>query len=147
MKHTYLYPLPASARFLWRMARADVSDLFGYPADHHKAGWVASVRLLDEFGRARDVVHRLIGNAPHVCIGEGYVIPGSLTEGGGKHHAVQPSTIRLTHLFWDAPELSLPLVKEVMSEFRAPVPGRDPRLEAGEFLRAHMGQHVIPVWM
>lgn len=147
MKHTYLYPLPAPARFLWRLARADAPDLFGYPDDNHAAGWLTSVRLDGEFARAHSAIMRLIKDAPRVCIGEGYVIPGSLTEDDGKHHAVQPSTVRLTHLFWDAPELTLPLVKEVMSEFRAPVPGRDPHTDAGDFLRAHMGQHVIPVWM
>lgn len=147
MQHTYLYPLPASARFLWMLGRAGADDLFGYPDGEHGAGIFTSLRLDEEFARARATVMRLIDSAPRVCIGEGYAIPNSRTEDGGKHHAVKPSTVYLTHLFWDAPVLDSELCKRVLSEFRAPEPGRDSFENVGDFLAAHMGQLIIPVRM
>lgn len=150
MKHTYLYPLPASARFLWRVGRADVADLFGYPEesdyDEKNDEWLIHVRMDEEIDRARKAVMSMIEDAPRVCIGKGYVIPGSLTEDGGRHHAVRTSTESLTETFWDAPVVTARLAHEVTRTLLQE-PGRDPVPEIHQFLTDHVGQHVIPVWM
>jgi hypothetical protein len=151
VNHTYLYPLPASARFLWRLARTNVSDLFGHPADDHMAGWLTAVRLDETFGRARRTVMRLIKDAPRVCIGEGYVIPGSLTEDGGKHHAVHENTAILTRRLWDGEVVTDRLYGFLMDyvQHRPDIPGRDSVAEISAFLRVrqHEGEMIIPVRM
>lgn len=146
MKHTYLCPLPPTARFLWRLGRADVADLFGYPDDSHQAGWITSVRLADEIDYARRTLRRITEDSPRVCIGQGYAIPGSLTENSGRHHAVRRSTADLTATFWDAPLVTARLAHEV-SRTLLQEPGRDPVEEIHRFLTDHIGQPVIPVWM
>jgi len=146
VKHTYLYPLPAPARFLWRVGRADAVDLFGESDPFHQGGILRELRLSDEFDHARRVVFRLIKNSPRVCIGQGYVIPGSLRDDGGKHHAVQPSTESLTETFWDAPLVTARLAHEVTRALYAEL-DRDPVPDIRSFLNDHVGQHVIPVWM
>lgn len=148
MRHTYLYPLPESARFLWMLARQDPADLFGHPDDTHRAGWQTAIRLAEELGHARDTIMRLIADAPRVCVGEGYVIPGSHTEDGGRHHALTPGVERLTHFFWDAPKASKALTfRAVRIARKAPAPGSGSPNEIGDFLTAHRGQMIIPVWM
>lgn len=148
MKHTYLYPLPAKARFLWMLGRTDTADLFGFPERGHEAGLVTSIKLDEVFARARSAVHRIILDAPGVCIGEGYCTPGTLMEDGGRHHALTPSVERLTEVFWDAPSLTKDLLDRTLVEvWNSTAPGRDEDRDINRFLVDHYGQHIIPVWM
>lgn len=149
MKHTYLYPLPASARFLWMLARTDPADLFGDPDPHHQAGTFTYLRLSEEFHHARMVVMRLIENTPRVCLGRGFSIPGSQVTDAGYADPLHWTTERATELFWDAPKLGNDLYLRTvrLADKKHEVPGRDPAAMIGQFLAAHHKQHIIPVWM
>lgn len=153
MNHTYLYPLPASARFLWMLGRADTMDLFGFPDDTHKAGVLTTLRLDDELAQARNTVLRLINDAPRVCIGRGYTIPGSVVCRGDD--VIHWSTKRLTQWFWDAPVLTPDLAARTIRDLdkcldrsgNTLVAGRDPHDNIVKFLHSHADQPIIPVWM
>lgn len=149
MQHTYLYPLPERARFLWRVGRAEVTDLFGDFDPSHQGGLFMHLRLSDELAHARAVIHRLIENSPRVCLGRGYTIPFSEVEDAGYHAVLHPSTRCLTLMLWHAPKLEAEVPSLIRTElFEAgDVPGRDSAEDIDAFLTAHMGQHIIPVWM
>lgn len=145
-KSTYLYPLPADALFLWRLGRADASDLFGYPADTHWAGVYTTLRLDKEFGHAHAVVMRLIEDVPRVCIGFGYTIPDSQV--GAEYHDTHESTRLITRHLWDGAVVDDRLTRYVMGHLRhAPTGDRDDNDTIAEFLAANHGQMIIPVWM
>ncbi|MEV8335079.1 hypothetical protein [Streptomyces niveus] len=79
MKHTYLYPLPDDALFLWRAGRTSASDLFGHPPVTADVSlWTVLASLDEQFSDARDAVMRLIVSSDRRCIGQGYTIPWSL---------------------------------------------------------------------
>lgn len=146
-KHTYLYPLPESARFLWKLGRANVCDVFGYPDDGHAAGWITAVRLDGEFGHARDTVMRLIEDAPRVCIGFGYAIPDSQS-GESDYHDTHEVTRLITRRLWDGEVVDERTRRYVMRTIRSrTVPDCDSPNAIEAFLDAHRGQMIIPVWM
>lgn len=146
-KHTYLYPLPEEARFLWMLARQNPSDLFGYPDDDHAAGWLTATRLSEEFGRARDAVMRLIKDAPRVCIGFGYTIPNSVS-GEPDYHDTHEVTRLITRRLWDGEVVNDRTRRYVMGTIRGrTVPDCDPCDAVEAFLNAHRYKMIIPVWM
>lgn len=146
-KHTYIYPLPESARFLWMLARQNSSDLFGYPYDTHRTGWLTTIRLDEEFGHARDAVMRLIKDAPRVCIGFGYTIPDSVS-GEPDYHDTHEVTRLITRRLWDGEVVSDSTRRYIMRTIRSrTVPDCDPCDAVEAFLDAHRGQMIIPVWM
>lgn len=145
-KHTYLYPLPEKARFLWMLGRTGPEDLFGDPALDHGAGWLTTVGLEDTFAHARDVVTRLIENADRVCIGHGYTIPDSQV--GAEYHDTHELTRLITRRLWDGETVTRRTRSYIMGYVRqSDVPGRDPAEDIDDFLTRHMGQLIIPVWM
>lgn len=145
-KSTYLYRLPAPARFLWMLGRADSSDLFGYPAENHWAGVHTTLRLDEEFAHARAVVMRLIEGTPRVRIGFGYSIPDSQVD--AKYHDTHESTRLITRRLWDGAVVDDRLTRYVMGHVRhAPTEDRDDDDTIAEFLAANHGQLIIPVWM
>lgn len=146
-KHTYLYPLPASARFLWMLGRADACDLFGYPDDGHGAGWHTMLRLDEEIHHARQTVMRLIKDAPRVCIGHGYTIPDSAVS--AEYHDTHETTRLITRRLWDGETVTQHTHRYVMGYVNSHpvIPGRDPADDIDRFLTQHMGQMIIPVWM
>lgn len=146
-KHTYLYPLPASARFLWMLGRTDPADLFGDPDLGHGAGWLTTVDLADTFAHARAVVMRLINDKPRVCIGHGYTIPDSQV--GAEYHDTHETTRLITRRLWDGETVTQHTHRYVMGYVNShPVlPGRDSADDIDNFLTQHMGQLIIPVWM
>lgn len=146
-KHTYLYPLPTNARFLWMLARQNSSDLFGYPDDSHKAGWLTAVRLDEEFIRARDTVMRMIEDAPRVCVGFGYTIPDSRS-GNPDYHDTRETTRLITRRLWDGEAVNDGTRRYIMGTIRGRnIPDCDPPATIAAFLDAHRGQLIIPVWM
>lgn len=147
--HTYLYPLSEHARFLWRVGRADVADLFGDFDPSHRGGLSMHTRLADEMVHARAVIHRLIENAPRVCLGRGYTIPYSQIEGARGTGPLHHTTGLVTYLLWNAPMLDDFHHGEAMRVLglAEDVPDRDSAEEIDAFLTAHAGQHIIPVWM
>jgi hypothetical protein len=146
-KHTYLFPLPVKARLLWRLGRANASDLFGYPDSTHAAGWHTTIRLDEEFARARAAVMRLIENAPRVCIGFGYTIPDSVSE-EPDYHDTHESTRILTRRLWDGEVVDERLHRYVMGRMGGgEVPDQDPADTIADFLAEQHGQMIIPVWM
>lgn len=153
MKHTYLYPLPASARFLWMLGRTDAMDLFGFPKDPHQAGILTTLRLDEEFHRARCAVMRLVKDAPRVCLGRGYTIPNSVVCSG--RDEIHWSTKRITDRFWDAPTLTPDLLGSTVRDLdktrgktgNTLVPARDDHTDIVKFLHAQADQPIIPVWM
>ncbi|MFF4188449.1 hypothetical protein ACFYZ9_35150 [Streptomyces sp. NPDC001691] len=151
MKHTYLYPLPDDALFLWRSGRGTATDLFGTPAADNPDAWMVLLALDEQFGAARDAVARLVQDADRVCLGRRYAIPGSLDPAiADFEDGVHPSTREVTRLLWDAPLLNPSLRTLVVAALGLPdahVPGRDPLPEIIRFLQAHEGQRLIPVWM
>ncbi|MGA5442267.1 hypothetical protein ACPCKW_22495 [Streptomyces griseoincarnatus] len=148
MKHTYLYPLPDDAVFLWRLGRTSASDLFGLPGEPDEQ-WMTLITLDDAFGTARETVMRLIEDADRVCLGRRYVVPGSLDPASPEvEEGVERATREVTHLLWDAPLLSGELTARVLATLSSGrAPGRDPLVDIAAFLRAHDGRRVIPVWM
>lgn len=149
MDHTYLCPLPDNARFLWMAARTTAEDLFGYPDDDHKGGWLMHATLDAEFDHARAVLRRIIKDAPRVCLGQGYDVPAYMfgDEDDGKRRA-HASTGALIELFWNAPVLTTGMYGGVLLHADLiGIPGRDPRPEIDQFLIEHIGQRIIPVRM
>jgi hypothetical protein len=145
-KHTYLYPLPASARFLWMLGRANSSDLFGYPDDKHWAGCQMAIRLDDEIARARAAVMGLIEDRPRVCLGFGYTIPNSQID--AEYHDTHESTRILTRYLWDGAIVDDRIHAYLMQAVKRPgVPDRSSPEEFDCFLTQHKGQLIIPVWM
>ncbi|MCZ0984279.1 hypothetical protein O1L60_46840 [Streptomyces diastatochromogenes] len=150
MKHTYLYPLPDDALFLWRAGRQSATDLFGVPADSPDM-WTRLVALDEQLGEARETVARLIEDADRVCLGQRYAIPGSINpQITDIEEDVHASTRTVTCLLWDAPLLDPSLRTVVVTALGLPdveVPGRDPAAVITRFLQAHEHQRLIPFWM
>ncbi|MEO3976946.1 hypothetical protein [Streptomyces sp. CAU 1734] len=151
MKHTYLYPLPGGAQFIWRAGRAFATDLFGSPDGDDPGTWKLLVSLDDGIAGARDEVFRLIRDAERVCIGQCYAIPGSINPDiADIEDGVHLSTREVTRLLWDAPVMD-PALRATVDRALGPsgphVPGRDPEPSIACFLDTHEGQRLIPVWM
>ncbi|MFF3730948.1 hypothetical protein ACFYXM_11645 [Streptomyces sp. NPDC002476] len=150
MKHTYLYPLPDEALFLWRAGRQTATDLFGLPADSPDM-WTRLVALDEQLGEARETVARLIENADRVCLGQRYAIPRSLhPQIADVEEDVHASPRTVTCLLWDAPLLDPSLRTLVVTALGLPhaeVLGRDPAADITRFLQAHEHQRLIPFWM
>ncbi|MGW7314719.1 hypothetical protein [Streptomyces sp. NPDC054865] len=151
MKHTYLYPLPENALFQWRSARGTATDLFGPPPTENPETWMMLIALDEQFGAARDAIARMTHEANRVRLGRRFAIPRSLDPHiTDFEEGVHPTTRAVTHLLWDAPLLDPSLRTLVLDELGPPdavVPRRDPKVEIVQFLQAHEGRRLVPIWM
>jgi hypothetical protein len=156
MKHTYLYPLAAGERWLWRAARMDAGDLFGLPdTEEIQPLWVMESRISDVIDQAREELHRRLESRDRICIGRHYVIPGSLCEGAQDRARSADGVVRgITERLWDAPLFRGDLYTFTLTELRrsAGRGGRDGWGDIAAFLRTYgmvpaEPYRLVPVWM
>jgi hypothetical protein len=150
MKHTYLYTYSGPVR-AWLEVRMDPADR-GETSDIYApdSEWVAHSRAYDARSVAYEALMESIKEAPRVCIGRRYVIPGS--KNPDIHffeEGVSESTRKVTVDLWDGPVMMPELRRRIMD--RLTVCERDdscdPLAEINRFLIRSTGRRVIPVWM
>lgn len=151
MKNTYLYTLPSGARWLWTAGRAGAADLFRSPeVDAPQEDWVKYTGLSDHLGHMRDMLHEVIKEEPRVCIGNHYMIPGSLCEVSQSRESEASEAVRLVTLWtWDAPQLEDTTFFQLRNTLArtAGRDGADSRADLMAFLEASKGRRIVPVWM
>lgn len=152
MKNTYLYTLPAGKRWLWTAGRAGADDLFLSPeaGDGTDADWQAYIGLSNHLGHMRDMFHKVIEDQPRVCIGNHYMIPGSLCEVSQSREGDASEMVRLVTLWtWSAPVLEDTILFQLRTTLNRSTGqnGMDSRADLMAFLDANKGRRVVPVWM
>lgn len=150
MKHTYLYQFTGSVA-VWFSARLGPGDVHDYPPlDAPEAVWVERARQDDEYGKRYDALMEVIHEAPRVCLGRRYTLPGSVRPDLAVfEEGITEATREVTHQVWDGPVMTADLAEKILETLRTKTTDDscDPLNEIAEFLHRSAGVRVIPVWM